>query len=337
MLDIEARLVRQAIAFAVTKAMEDIKGNTRRSIRNLIDLGSLFSKTENQMWFFEAARNVIGNPKNPYNALVSRAVRDIDGDAIRCVGLNLGYNALVFGAKRLRKKQETLGARIPWLLNVEELPGADFPSRLERCLREGQDVGIFSYALGLSGAGNLPALAELSNRYEDCFLGLKMSAAHLDDAAADWIAQARNAAVAVELPEEAREAEGALTRLCARRCLYGFFLAYADRDVPRITSPQFVKWAIAQGCLFGVYQSAGASERAQAEIAGFVDRVRGENGQPLVALDFPRDARQTGDRLRVGGMLNVDLSGAAFKPNLEPGGQAEALMELFRLAEVCPT
>jgi hypothetical protein len=337
MLDIEARLVRQAIGFAVTKAMEDINGNARRSIRNLIDLGSLFSKTENQKWFFDAARNVLKNPKNPYNALAARVVRDIDGEAIRRVGLNLGYNALMFGARKIRKKQEALGARIPWLLDMAELPCADFPSRLERCLREGQEVGVFSYALRLNGAENLPALAGLANRYEDCFIALKLPAGRLDEAAADWIAQTRNAAVAVELTGEAREAEDALTRLRARRCLYGFFLAYADRDVNKITSPQFAKWAIAQGCLFGVYEAAGASARAQAEVAGFIDRVRGESGQSLVALDFPRDARQIGDRLRIGGMLNVDLSGAAFKRNPESEGHVEALMALFRRAQVCPT
>jgi hypothetical protein len=53
MLDIDARLARQAIGIAVDKAMDDVKGNPRRSIRNLIDLGLLFSQSENQKWFLQ--------------------------------------------------------------------------------------------------------------------------------------------------------------------------------------------------------------------------------------------------------------------------------------------
>jgi hypothetical protein len=60
--------------------MEDMKGNTKRSIRNLIDLGLLFSISENQKWFFNAAKKVVANPRNPYNALVTRMIANVDNE-----------------------------------------------------------------------------------------------------------------------------------------------------------------------------------------------------------------------------------------------------------------
>ena len=77
--------MRQTINIAVSKAMEDMKGNMGRSIRNLLDLGLLFSKSETQKWFFTAARKVAANPKSPYNALVKRILSDIDNDTIKKV------------------------------------------------------------------------------------------------------------------------------------------------------------------------------------------------------------------------------------------------------------
>ena len=62
MLELQHRLIRQSINIAVSKAMEDMMGNTRRSIRNLLDLGLLFSTSENQKWFFNAAKKVIAYP-----------------------------------------------------------------------------------------------------------------------------------------------------------------------------------------------------------------------------------------------------------------------------------
>ena len=37
---------------AVSKAMDDMRSDAKRSIRNLVDLGLLFSKSENQKQFF---------------------------------------------------------------------------------------------------------------------------------------------------------------------------------------------------------------------------------------------------------------------------------------------
>lgn len=113
MLELQHRLIRRTINIAVSKAMEDMKSNTNRSIRNLIDLGLFFSTCENQKWFFNAAKNVIANPKNPYNSLVKRMISDVNNDTIKKVGLNLGYSSLVYGANKLKKSRIIWGFLFP--------------------------------------------------------------------------------------------------------------------------------------------------------------------------------------------------------------------------------
>jgi hypothetical protein len=336
MPDIDVRLARQAVGIAVSKALEDVKGNARRSIRNLIDLGLLFSQTENQKWFFGTARRVVEKPKNPYRALVSRAVRDIDGETIRRVGLNLGYNALTSGAKMLRKKQEELGMSLPWMLDVDEGNDPAYAENLACCLEEGQELGIHSYALRIRIPDNLSRAVELAKRYDECFFALRLPSGLIDDAAAERLAQAHNMAVSVDVAAEG-EGEGAFRRLRQNRCLYGYFATYEDEDVPRVTSPQFIRWGIGEGCLFGAYQAAaGATQRAKDRVYEFACKLRGESGQPLIALDWPRDIRDTGERMRLGGLMAVNLAGKALAGCREERFSAGMLADLFRGAEVCP-
>lgn len=338
MLDIDARLTRQAIGIAVDKALEDVKGNTRRSIRNLIDLGLLFSQTENQKWFFGTAKQVIENPKNPYKALVSRAVRDIHGETIRRVGLNLGYNSLTYGAKRLRKRQETLDVRLPWMLEVGDVSGAEFSPNLASCLQQGQDLGIYSYVFQVRSHEALAAAVELAVKFEDCFFAFRLSGDMIDDEATELIAQAHNVAVSVDIDAPDTRAEGAFRRLRENRCLYGYFLTYQDRDISRVTSPQFVKWGIGVGCLFGAYQAAAdATGRARDRTYEFVCKLRGESGQPLIALDWPRDLRETGEKMRIGGLMAIDLAEKAFAGRREAINPAGLLADILRRVQVCPT
>lgn len=336
MPDIDVRLARQAVGIAVSKAMEDVKGNARRGIRNLLDLGVLFSRTENQKWFFGVARQVVENPKNPYKALVTRAVRDIDGETIRRVGLNLGFNALTSGAKELRGKQEELGVSLPWMLDVGEDGGEDYAENLACCIDEGQALGIHSYALRILNPDHLARAVALAEQYEESFFAFRLPSSLIDDAAAERIALAHNVAVSVDVTADG-DGEDAFRRLRQNRCLYGYFTTYREEDVPRVTSPQFIRWGIGEGCLFGAYQAAeGVTQRTKDRVYEFACRLRGESGQPLIALDWPRDLQYIGKKMRLGGLMAVSLSNEAFAGRREERFSAGALADLFRGAEICP-
>ena len=137
-VDLQHRLVRQAINIAVSKAMDDMRSDAKRSIRNLVDLGLLFSKSENQKQFFGIAQEVISNPKNAYHSLTARAIADVNNDTIKKVGLNLGYSSLIYGANKLRKRQEFFDDLLPWLLifDISDF-SAESSNQMRRFIAEG--------------------------------------------------------------------------------------------------------------------------------------------------------------------------------------------------------
>ena len=194
------RLARQIIHTAVSKGMEDMKVNPRRGLRNLVDLALYFSESEQQKQFFEAAQKVISASRNPYPALITRMISDVNNDIVRQVGLNLGYSSLIHGAHKLKERQEELKVRLPWLLIFDVCrPDPVFFCRLEQFLREGQELGIYSYIFCPRQNGAIPLLCQMANRFEECLFVLNVTPEMISEQNARVIGGIHNAMVSLEI------------------------------------------------------------------------------------------------------------------------------------------
>ncbi len=318
MLELQHRLIRQTINIAVSKAMEDMKGNTKRSIRNLIDLGLLFSLSENQNWFFNAAKKVVANPRNPYNALVTRMIANVDNETIKKVGLNLGYSSLTYGANKLRKRQAAIDCQLPWLL-IFDISGSrpDVFSRLEKLVYEGQELGIYSYILCPHEADDIVALCRIAKQFDECLFIFKISPALITDQTAKALGGIHNTAVSIQAEAADLKLENpanAYRILKQNRCLYGFHVAYNGDNVNSLTTPEYIRSAIELGNMFGLYIAEnGVSDACREAVYTFACKERGEHGQPLVALEWLSDTRNISEKiLSGGGYMPIHLAEKAY-------------------------
>lgn len=316
-MELHHRLVRQTINIAISKAMEDMKSNMGRSIRQLIDLGSLFSKSENQKWFFNTAKKAISNPKNPYNSLVARMISDVNNETIKKVGLNLGYNSLTYGANKLRKSQESMKCTIPWLLLFDIAESCSvFFHQIKDLIREGLEMGIYSYVFCLHEADDLIPLCEIAKQFDECLFIFKALPECITDQNAQSLGEVHNAAVSIHV-EDCNINGGcyinAFRILKQNRCFYGFHLNYKEDNIEIVATPEYIRSAIELGNLFGIYQAdAGVPEERRDAVYTFVCNERGEAGQPLIALEWSHDIRDISERiLSGGGCMAVHLAGKA--------------------------
>ena len=305
-LELQHRLIRQTINIAVNKAMEDMKSNTSRSIRNLIDLGLLFSTSENQKWFFNAAKKVIANPKNPYNALATRTIADVDNKTIKNVGLNLGYSSLTYGANKLRNRQAGTDCQLPWLL-IFDISGSypDNFSRFEKLVYEGRELGIYSYILCPHEADDIIALCRVAKRFDECLFIFSTSPVLITGQTAGVIGEINNAAVSIQAEAEDLKFENAANAfrlLKQNRCLYGFHVAYNEVNRRSLTTSEYIRCAIELGNIFGIYiADNGVSDTCKETVYTFACKERGEYGQPLVALEWCNDMRNISEKILFGG------------------------------------
>jgi len=303
-LELQHRLIRQTINIAVSKAMEDMKSNTRRSIRNLIDLGLLFSTSENQKCFFDAAKKVITNPKNPYNSLVKRIISDVNNDTIKKVGLNLGYSSLIYGANKLKKRQDYFGGSLPWLLIFDVYEsGSDFFHQMEHFIREGRDMGIYSYIFCFHEASNIIALCEIAKRFDECLFVFKVFPDLITDQTAEALSKLHNTMVSVQATDASLTDESCLKAfhiLKNNRCFYGFHTNYDESTFSEATSTEYVRRAISYGNIFGVYiAEKGVSASCRNAVHDFVCSIRGGAGLPLVTLEWSRDMEEISRKIGV--------------------------------------
>ncbi|MEA4901753.1 hypothetical protein [Desulfitobacterium sp.] len=293
-MELQHRLVRQTINIAISKAIDDMRCNLKRSMRNLVDLGLLFSKSEKQKWFFSTAKKVISNRNNPYYPLISRVLADVDTETIKRVGLNLGYSSLIYGAHKIKKKRESMNYAIPWLLifDIAE-SGPDYFHQLEKLLSEGRELGVYSYIFCIHQESDLFTLCEIAEQFDECFFAFELPSHLIIDKTAHSLGKIHNVVISVHSVNDDLNSEyttHAFRVLKQNHCLYGYHLYYNEDNIGKVISPEYVSTAIELGSVFGVYIAADGVPAAYKEAAyHFVCQERGENGQPLIALDWFRD------------------------------------------------
>lgn len=334
-LELQHRLVRQAIDIAVSKAIEDMKCNSKRSIRNLIDLGLMFSASSEQTGFFIAAQKMLALPQNPYYPLISGMISEVDNETLKKVGLNLGYSSLIYGAGKLKKQQNDLGVPIPWLLVFDSESGSLPVRQLERCVREGMDLGIYSYVVCPHRAGDIPAACDVARQFDECLFLVMTSPGLVDETAAESVGKIHNAMISVQVVDAFQREEDldAFNLLKANRCLYGFHVRYNDENVCRVATSEYVQSAIELGNRFGAYIAEdGVSDACSEAVFSFVRRERSGCGQSLVTMELARDVKFLSAKILSGSEYSpFYLAGKAFEEYKKAKDSlANALIGLFQ-------
>lgn len=298
------RLVRQAINRAVSKGMEDMAGNTGRGVRKLIDLGQMFSQTENQRWFFNTAQEVVSNPRNSYNKLMLRVLADIDGETVKTVGLNLGYSSLIYGARRLQRQQKLTDEPLPWILffDLSDSAPADF-AKMEELILASREKGIYSYVFCLREPGNVAPLCAVAEKFGECFFAFLAPPRSIEEQAAVSLGALHNAVVCIEVPGAGFAEEGcarAFRLLRDRRCFCGFYTSYQEEDWENVACPEYVREAISAGSIFGVFHAGeGVSDSCRTAVYDFTKKERNGEGLPLVAFEWECDLEEISRRIHV--------------------------------------
>lgn len=341
-MELKHRLARQVIDIAVSKAMEDMKTNAKRSVRNLIDLGMFFSTTQTQKDFFTIARKVIASPRNPYHSLVARMIADVDNDTIKKIGLNLGYSSLIYGATKLKKRQGEGGIPVPWLLVFDVFETSlDFLHQMERFIGESRALGIYSYIARPRKRDDIFAICETARRFDECLFILETPSALIGEKTAESLGKIHNAMVSVRMTrvDFCRESDVDAFRLLKQnRCLFGFQVNYNEDTIKEVSRPEYIRSAIGLGSLFGVYVAEdGVSDACKDAAYAFACRERGEHGQPLIALEWSRDMRYVSERILSGdGCMAIELAEKVYRECINVKDVfAQSLPEILRSIQPC--
>lgn len=305
-MDLHYRLMRQTINIAVSKTIEDMRSNPKRSIRNLFDLGLLFSQSKNQKWVFNTAKNAISDANNPYYKLVSRMIADVDIHTIKTVGINLGYISLLYGANKLRKLQSAMNCSLPWVLIFNasrNVPG--FFSRTEAFIQKARELGIYSYVFCPQKIEEIAIICKIAERFEECVFVIKTLPELITVHSTEWIRRVHNIVISVHVSDFVISSDRYITAFRILRdnhCLYGFHTDYNESSMKVVTASEFISSAISLGNIFGMYiPQKGIIDSCQNAMHTFVCGERSATGLPLLTFEWLGDMRFISEILKANG------------------------------------
>lgn len=315
-MELQHELAKQTVHIAVSKALNDIQTDTSRTIRNLIDLGLLFSRGETQKWFFRTARQIITTPGNSYKSLISRMVSDIDHETIKTFGTNLGYSVLTYGANKLKREQNLTGLKLPWFLIFDMSPDTGFGNSLSKIpewINQGQELGIYGYGFSSFSETLLLELCEMLKQFRDCAFLLETPPSLITARNAACFREIHNTVIVVDtgdLELNGTECAAAFYNLKQNRCFYGCSSRCSDSTFDLFTSEQIITEAITLGNTFYILRPASPISFINRErLYRFICHERSCLGKPLVCFDWDRDTAFISEKLLAeGGCLPLSFA-----------------------------
>ncbi|NJP40164.1 hypothetical protein HCH52_03755 [Oscillospiraceae bacterium HV4-5-C5C] len=300
-LSVEMRRINHSlIEAAVLRGMKDIRDDSYRGIRRLIDLAAYFARGRFTTEAVQLVQNILHDPQSPYFALVSRAAASTDERQLRRFVVNTVYNCWIDGAKTLHESKPD--EPLPWTLVLDfRLRGAAgnawSEARLAELLTEAQGLGIMAFALIAAP----PALTEaLAEEHPNAVFYFFNQAQSLSRNWLDQVTAPGNAFISLlQAEEEADTMTLAFADLLEQRQqLYGLHAFYSETNCRALAEQVYTDGQASLNNSFAILLPAYPCPQALMEQMS--QAILEERRQPQtwkVKLEF------LADNLRISGML----------------------------------
>ena len=162
-------ITRILIEAMLDKSLRDLNSNSRRAVRNLVDMGVHFSKGRFQKYFLSCVQTMLQNEESAYYDLITDMTEHVDRKILFTFGMNLGYNGCTKGAKVIREVEKKNGYNVPWALSlwVDQEKMLHTPDTYQQIIRQGSELEIYVYLLFLENGQAGLRLCPVSEKYRD--------------------------------------------------------------------------------------------------------------------------------------------------------------------------
>lgn len=280
-----------------------------------------------------AIRKAVNDPENCYHQLITRALQDVDIDALKTLLVNFFLNGNIIGWPREEELRQKYGCNIPWTILLDPTSAcnlhctgcwaAEYGNRLnltfdeiDDIIRQGKEMGVYFYIY--TGGEPLTRKADLikiCEKHSDCEFLCFTNGTLIDEKFADDMLRVKNFIPAISLEgfEEATDGRrGAGTYEKVQRAMkllhdkhlpFGISCCYTGKNIDSIISEDYYDMLIERGALFVWYfhympvgVDAAPELLPSPEQREYIYRTLRDyrSRKPLFAIDFQNDAEYVG-------------------------------------------
>lgn len=330
------KIQRAAASMAFDGIYKFIKKAPEKNLIKLINyseklVGGIFPEKN-----FNAFRNAVQDPENVWHDFAMGIINDIDGGYLKKMLLAFGLGAGVNGTKAVRVNREKYKCNIPFLMLFDPTSACNMKCKgcwsaeyghksnlsldeMRSIISQGTELGTHLYML----TGGEPLIKKkevlaLCRENPDCTFLAYTNATLIDQAFCDEMKSVGNLtlALSIEGNEESndfRRGEGAYARTVAAMdllkkngLLYGISVCYTSKNIPFVTSDDFLDLMVSKGVRFGLYfnyMPVGhdavvdliPTPEQRVYMYNWLRKVRnGKTGKPMFVMDFQDDGEYVG-------------------------------------------
>ncbi len=284
-----SKLTKIVVANAVKKGIRDIRNDSDRGVRYMVDLGAHVAKTRVQKEFFQNAQSLLKNPKSVYYRLAAQVIKDVDPKTLETVGMNIGYMSWTYGARIIRQHESKCGYNVPWTIflncDVDAAKTVDFHG----IVSQGQSMGIFTYFVFVGQkTSEIKPLLSLFEAYPDCAFIVFSNSDSLSAVLCESKAPLFNVMISVGCTQAHFERH--VSMLIQNKRLFGVHYLYNDANVSDVLKDRCAKRWHALRCSFGFFVADdNCSEETKKRVSAHIADYRSRQAYPLYVFDLYGD------------------------------------------------
>lgn len=232
---------------------------------------------------WEYLKEMISSPEYTLNKYVNSIVDEIDPHVLKTTIVNLGYEAMFHGTKKIREMREVHKCNIPWIILMDPTSAcnlhctgcwaAEYGNKLNLSLdemdfviRQGKELGVYFYMLtGGEPLVRKKDVIELCRKHNDCVILAYTNGTLVDEELCKQMQEVGNLYLAISLEEkpevnDLRRGEGvygkvmhAMELLKAHGLVFGTSICYTSQNIESVTSDEFIQMIIEKGCRYSFY------------------------------------------------------------------------------------
>lgn len=317
-------------------AYKYIKKNPTENLVKLIEFAQKLMGGDFPEKNFEAFKSAVKDKDNVWNHFAMSLINECDESVVKKMLLALGLGAGVNGTKAVRKNREIYKCNIPFLMlfdptsacnkNCKGCWSAEYGKKSNLTLDEMRSIVNQGTALGthvymLTGGEPLirkDDILTLCGENPDCAFLAYTNATLIDEKFCLEMKEVGNLSLAVSIEgnEESNDfrrgsgsyetTTAALDLLKKHGLIYGVSVCYTSKNIPYVTSDEFLDLMISKGVRFGFYFNyMPLGHNADVDLIptpdqrvymyNWLKKVRNvKTGKPMFFMDFQNDAEYVG-------------------------------------------
>lgn len=221
----QKNITRILIETTIKNAIKQMKDDSERSIRNVVDMALNFTNGRFQEHLLTAAQTMLKNDRSCYYKLIPDMVSNINEEHLITFGMNVGYNSCTIGAKKIRENEMEGHYNIPWSISLE-IEGNEYmkhTSDYHSLIEQGMKLGIFTWSI--HSAGQLHHILELAKSFPECAFPIFCMPEEITPALLDDVNDIYNIMFIVQYSDDT---EKVCALLRSRKLIYSISISLPD-------------------------------------------------------------------------------------------------------------